>query len=132
MAVGPWHARKGRHTYYAYAHITMNRKQRVRLAMHAVLLGTRGKRIVGDHRDGDGLNNQRHNLRRATTSQNNRNKRKQSNGKTSRFIGVSTHKRRPGMFRATIHGNGKHIELGYFSEEEEAARMHDRDASKDL
>jgi AP2 domain len=75
----------------------------------------------GDHADGNGLNNQRYNLRRATTAQNNANKCKQRNGLTSQYRGVTTHKKHPGKWRATAKGK----DIGYFDTPELAARAYD-------
>jgi hypothetical protein len=76
-----------------------------------------------DHHDGDGLNNQRFNLRPATHRQNCQNQRAQSN-KSSRFKGVYWFKSRR-KWRALIRVNGKRIHLGCFSEETGAASAYD-------
>jgi hypothetical protein len=76
-----------------------------------------------DHRDGDGLNNQRSNLRPATMSGNAQNRRKQRNN-TSGFIGVTWHGQRD-MWMARIGANDKLIHLGHFADPVEAARVRD-------
>ncbi len=96
-----------------------------------VLYATNGSRglhrlIMGDppgldvdHRDGDGLNNQRSNLRVATGSQNCRNSRKAANC-SSQFKGVSwtpTTER----WLANIYADGRNLYLGSFRNEAEAA-----------
>jgi hypothetical protein len=75
-----------------------------------------------DHSDGDGLNNQRSNLRPATTAQNNYNQSPQA-GTSSRFKGVTWHKKRR-KWQASIKVNGKFHYLGLFSDEEKAARAY--------
>jgi HNH endonuclease len=65
---------------------------------------------VVDHRDGDPSNNRWSNLRRATWSQNNANRRVQRN-KTCALKGVSRDRR---GWRATIHKNGQLHYLGTF------------------
>jgi hypothetical protein len=45
----------------------------VRVSMHRVILDLKDRWELGDHLDGNGLNNQRSNLRKATNSQNLRN-----------------------------------------------------------
>ena len=74
-----------------------------------------------DHRDGCGLNNQRHNLRTATRTQNNQN-RKSLNG-SSRFTGVCKNNR-DGKWKAYICVNKKRNHLGYFSSECDAAQAY--------
>ena len=48
----------------------MSRSQGRRSLMHRVILGISDRRVLVDHRDGDGLNNRRDNLRPCTTRQN--------------------------------------------------------------
>lgn len=81
-----------------------------------------------DHIDGDGLNNQRHNLRRATRSQNSMNRKGSVNG-TSKYKGVSfeTQTRK---WRAQISFNKKSIKLGRFNTEEEASEAYQRKAKE--
>ena len=76
-----------------------------------------------DHRDHDGLNNQRQNLRRATDSQNQANQRVRRTG-SSEYRGVSWHRRR-GDWGSRIRVDGRLIHLGYFTDEIEAARAYD-------
>lgn len=90
--------------------------------MHVLIGGEPGI----DHRDRDGLNNTRANLRSANGSQNTANQGKRG-GTSSRFKGVSLIPR-TGRWRATISpGPGAH--LGSFATEEEAARVYDRAAT---
>ena len=77
-----------------------------------------------DHRDGNGLNNRHTNLRPATDSQNQANKRKPKNGVTPSFKGVFWHGRDM-KWAARIRVNGKRKYLGYFHSEVEAARAYD-------
>ena len=82
-----------------------------------------GEMVWCDHKDGDGLNNQRLNLRPCTPAQNNFNRRK-SFGKSSKFKGVTWHKRAM-VWQASIMHGGKSKFLGYFKKEEEAAKAYD-------
>lgn len=97
--------------------------------MHREILGAIPDDLVTDHKDCNGLNNRRSNLRLATRAQNVRNKRKLSNN-TSGFKGVSW-RGRDKRWRATIMVNYKHIELGLFKTKEDAAKAY-RDAASRL
>lgn len=74
-----------------------------------------------DHIDGDGLNNQKRNLRKCTQSQNLQNK--IGNGK-SKLKGVWFWKSR-GKYQANIQLNGKKRTIGYFDTAEDAANAYD-------
>lgn len=74
-----------------------------------------------DHRDGDGLNCRRGNLRAATNAQNHGNRRA-DRGNRSGFKGVEPV---PGGWRARIGVKGEVIRLGRFATPVEAARAYD-------
>jgi hypothetical protein len=76
-----------------------------------------------DHRNHDGLDNQRSNLRPASRAQNNANQHPRSGG-TSRFKGVSWSKDKR-KWRARIKADGREHQLGRFANEEDAARAYD-------
>jgi len=77
-----------------------------------------------DHRDRNGVNNQRSNLRAATNSEQSRNRAKQSNN-TSGFIGVSWDKSRR-HWQVQVKVNGKQKHLGYFDDPFSAAWFRDQ------
>ncbi len=77
------------------------------------------KGILVDHRDGDGLNNQRSNLRLATHRQNSLNRSAQSNSQ-SRIKGVRFHKS-SNKWEARIVVNKSYIYLGLHSTAEQAS-----------
>jgi hypothetical protein len=121
--------RNGRtHGPYAIAHTGHGRKNQRTILMHKLLTGW----PQTDHRNHDGLDNQRSNLRPATDPQNHANERKTLTryGKptSSRFKGVywATQSRR---WAARIRvGNGKRLHLGSFRSEIDAARAYDEAA----
>lgn len=91
------------------------------------IMGTIG--IMYDHKDLNPLNNQKSNLRITTNQLNQANRTKDLFYKptTSIYKGVGWRK---GVkkWRAYITFNGKHISLGYFSNEKGAAKAYDRKA----
>jgi hypothetical protein len=95
--------------------------KRITLKMHQLITGY----PQTDHIDHDGLNNQRQNLRPATTSQNAANARPRSG--TSRYRGVAWNKAQR-KWTATRNVNGVSKFLGYFESEVEAAQVADRAA----
>ena len=84
--------------------------------------------FVVDHKDHNSLNNMRGNLRIATRSQNSCNIKK-SQGCSSKYKGVSFNKAL-GKWVVSIRFQRKHIHLGYFDNEEDAARAYDAAARK--
>jgi hypothetical protein len=110
-----WSPVRNKRTFYAET--VVGEKH---LSMHQVLLP--GFKTV-DHKDHDGLNNRRSNLRPATTSQNNWNVRKTGRKTASKYKGVS---RRPsGKYRSCISACNAVTYLGTFTSEEDAAQAYD-------
>ena len=91
--------------------------------MHREILGLTDPKIQGDHIDGNGLNNQRYNLRTATHTQNQRNRKNFIKG-TSKYKGVSLNKKNK-KWIVRIRNGGKQIYLGHFLDEIEAAKKYD-------
>lgn len=108
-----------------YVRTSRGKRRREIIFMHSEILP--GCRQI-DHKDGDGLNNRRPNLRPCTQAQNNGNSRKRrtSYGRkpTSQYKGVSLHGP-SGLWRANIGVNGKQKYLGYFKNERDAALAYD-------
>lgn len=113
-----WYAHKGRNTWYARTEVG-GRKNRRRIYMHVMLMGAPGV----DHADGDGLNNRRSNLRPATDSLNQANRRKAPDT-SSPFKGVTWDANR-GTWLAQINHQHRHIQLGRTDDELLAAARYD-------
>lgn len=130
VAAYKWHAVKDKHTVYAQTSIKDEDGVYRKIGLHTLLMGRNGGKLV-DHKDGDGLNNRRNNLRFATASQNQANKRVSKNN-TSGFKGVRFASWATGRnrWRASISVGGEYKSLGYFSSAEEAAMAYDRSAVK--
>jgi hypothetical protein len=105
---------------YAIAHVRKPDGRMTILAMHTLLTGF----ARTDHKDGNGLNNQRSNLRAATNSQNAANRDKMRTG-TSGYKGV-TFDRQTGRWKAQVTVDGRNRHLGRYDTAEEAARAYDR------
>lgn len=123
---------------YYYAATKINGK---RVLMHRLLLNT-PTGMLGDHRDGDTLNNQRGNLRNCSRMQNGANRRKKNNG-TSKYLGVTLARTREKYtskvtgetkiyeytaWKAEIRHNKKGHTIGQFQNEEDAARAYNKKA----
>lgn len=86
-----------------------------------------GPKLQVDHRDGDGLNNLRRNLRSATNQQNQMARQRPMANKSSKFRGVSWVIRDQNWL-VNIQINGKRFRLGQYSNENAAARAYDKKA----
>lgn len=90
--------------------------------MHREILG-KVDGLEVDHKNGNGLDNRKENLRRCSRMENVRNQRC-TRGGTSKYKGVSWHKI-VGMWRATIFKNGRHFQINHFKNEVDAAKAYD-------
>jgi hypothetical protein len=122
-----WYASKAKYTFYARRNLTSEDGKRSTKRMQRDILehvlGGLGGHVV-DHINGDGLDNQRSNLRVASHRENMFNSRRRL---SSIYKGI-TYTR--GYWCAQIHVGGKRIHCGYYSTPEEAASAYDDAAKK--
>ena len=96
------------------------------ILMHRVIMNAqKGQEI--DHKDGNGLDNRRTNLRFCTRSQNNQNRRKTWG--SSQYKGVSWWKR-DNEWEVSIKHNKKQYHLGHYKDEIHAAKVYDAKAKE--
>ncbi len=114
--------------YYATTSLRTAVNKRVTAQMHRIIMNAPTNMEV-DHKDLNGLNNQRHNLRLATRGQNSCNRRIPSNN-------ISGHKgvyyiTQTNKWRAQIRSNRHLRHLGYFGTKEEASEAY-KNAAKEI
>lgn len=116
-------------TWYARRNIRRSDGIQTAELMHRRILGIgQSDRARCDHRNHDGLDNRRENLRTCTRQQNRHNRLKYKNN-TSGFKGV-TWRKQIRKWAAQIKFNNRVIHLGYFNDKIEAACAYDRAALK--
>jgi hypothetical protein len=124
-----WHAKKFSNSFYAARTMGVNEDvNRGTMLMHRQILGCLDKSIDVDHKDRNGLNNTRANLRLCSDSQNMKNR---GAWGISKYLGVSHHKSRGKVkWRATICVDKKCIHIGLFETEEAAAKAYNAKAQE--
>lgn len=117
-----WYLRRSKNNRKLYAQTKVRHGNSwVTVQMHHLVLRPQ-KGMMIDHRDGNGLNNTRENLRECSSFENQRN-RKSAIDSSSQYLGVL--KLPDGRWKASIKPNRKQIGLGYYKTEEEAAIAYD-------
>lgn len=126
------------HNHSSYA-ICRNKRHGKAIHMHRLVSGLTNVKFQIDHKDNNGLNNQRSNLRICTQAQNNKNMRKRKYG-MCKYKGVSLRKIK---YKSVIGNdavykywtvriliNKKRMFLGHFETEKEAALAYNKMAKK--
>lgn len=118
-----WYAAKRNNIFYAGRN-----EGGIHMHMHREILRLTVPSFFADHEDGNGLNNQRSNLRIATRRENNCNRKSRKNS-TSKYLGVCWHKQNK-SWNAKIRKNGVVKSLGYFKNEIDAAMVYNISAKE--
>lgn len=119
-----WSADVRRHTVYAQAYTGGGRAGHKKISLHRLITNAGVEQEV-DHRDNNGLNCQRANLRLCTNHQNHWNRPKHGTSGHPRYKGVKPTGPRKRRWQASIGLNNKSINLGKFYSAEEAAYAYD-------
>jgi len=123
-----WFTKKSFNTFYAARLDNDCAKWGKTVTMHRQIMGF-PEGLVVDHRNLDGLDNRRSNLRLATHSQNRCNANLNKAACSSKYRGVHWAKKAK-RWRAHLESQGKRIELGHFDNEIDAAKAYDKAAKK--
>lgn len=123
IAILPWNIKNSHNTKYAHTWF-YDTSPRRRVMLHRHILGEPDSWI--DHIDGNGLNNQKENLRLCNPIQNARNARKVAKA-TSCYKGVWADRNK---WRSQIMVNGTRLPLGTYNSEEHAALAYNEKAKE--
>lgn len=126
-----WYTKKNRSGYYGNWYIVRyyySKTKRTTIRMHREIMGLCKEDISQvDHKDHNGFNNQKANLRICTNKENQQNK-KPVAGCFSKYKGVSYNKRDK-LWQSQITNNGKRY-YGWFKNEVDAAIDYDKKAKE--
>ena len=134
-----WCVIKSKNTFYATRNIPEINKVKGTIIMHRAILGLIDTKIIVDHKNHNGLDNQKLNLRICTQKQNCANKSAHKNS-TSKYLGVNKKKQKyinkngeikiSESWEARIMKDGKSLSLKFHKTEEDAARAYDKAAKE--
>jgi hypothetical protein len=128
LAQHKWHAARSGQTFYAVRNATAEDGSQYNVYMHREILGLkRGDAQMGDHRNHNGLDNRRSNLRPCMCKENQWNSRVRYDS-ASGAKGVTWHAQRL-RWRARITVQRKTIHLGLFDRIEDATKAY-KEAAK--
>lgn len=122
-----WYARKSGRNWYVNRMTPRKNNGREMVFMHRVILDAPENKVV-DHKNKNGLDNRRENLRLCSPGQNIRNSRT-PRGSTTGYKGVTKRSGRK-KFEVYINIGGRQKYIGCHDDPSEAARMYDRAARK--
>ena len=118
-----WYAAKKRQTFYA-----QREHSNTCLKMHRFILGVCDRAVLVDHKNGNGLDNRRENLRLCSNAENTRNRLGTPNT-SSKYKGVSWCNNTM-KWKAQIRKNGVLFYLGVFQKEADAAFAYNKKSSE--
>lgn len=124
-----WCASKCKTTVYGIRKVKTPEGRTTSQLLHRFVMGVTDPGVDVDHQDHDGLNCQRHNLRKCVRGENDGNRRKRSGA--SRYKGVSWDSSR-GLWRACIMIRKKSKFLGRYADERDAAIVYDAAARENF
>lgn len=119
-----WHVVITKNNKYAAGNIKGKTVQ-----MHRLILNASKNKFV-DHKNMNGLDNRKNNLRLCNRSQNRMNTLKPCNSKSSKYKGIHKCSSKKNPWRSQIRLNGKIYHLGCFKTKKEAALAYNKAAKK--